>query len=145
MASSSVLVSSYSQTRLLFRDQDKTKSFIQSSRGKTETFAFTTRVKSKTFIKRTRVKSNSSWLETRDFGLEVTSLIVSYNLYVDSTVGWISSIVKITCIQSQISFSYFRYEGLRGFFKGLAPYMCHVTPNICIVFLIYELVAGSNR
>jgi solute carrier family 25 folate transporter 32 len=38
----------------------------------------------------------------------------------------------------------YRYEGLRGFFKGLAPYMCHVTPNVCIVFLIYELVAGSS-
>lgn len=27
---------------------------------------------------------------------------------------------------------------MRGFYKGLAPYMIHVTPNICIVFLVYE-------
>lgn len=31
-----------------------------------------------------------------------------------------------------------RYEGTRGFYKGLAPYLLHVTPNICLVFLIYE-------
>ena len=32
----------------------------------------------------------------------------------------------------------FRYEGMKGFYKGLVPYMVHVMPNICIVFLIYE-------
>ncbi|GFY51272.1 hypothetical protein TNIN_386141 [Trichonephila inaurata madagascariensis] len=31
-----------------------------------------------------------------------------------------------------------RFEGLRGFYKGLPAYFLHVTPNICIVFLIYE-------
>ncbi|CAG0924018.1 unnamed protein product [Notodromas monacha] len=32
----------------------------------------------------------------------------------------------------------FREEGLRGFYKGLVPNLMHVTPNICLVFLIYE-------
>lgn len=31
-----------------------------------------------------------------------------------------------------------RYEHLRGFYKGLAPYLLHVTPNICLVMLIWE-------
>ncbi|GJQ67971.1 hypothetical protein Trydic_g10638 [Trypoxylus dichotomus] len=31
-----------------------------------------------------------------------------------------------------------RYENTRGFYKGLAPYLLHVTPNICLVMLIYE-------
>jgi len=31
-----------------------------------------------------------------------------------------------------------KMEGLRGFYKGLAPYLLHVTPNICIVFIVYE-------
>lgn len=31
-----------------------------------------------------------------------------------------------------------RYEGVHGLYKGLIPYMVHVMPNICIVFLIYE-------
>ncbi|PSN44292.1 Mitochondrial folate transporter/carrier [Blattella germanica] len=31
-----------------------------------------------------------------------------------------------------------RYEGSRGFYKGLVPYLLHVTPNVCLVFLIYE-------
>lgn len=35
-----------------------------------------------------------------------------------------------------------RYEGFRGYFKGLSPYLLHVTPNICIVFLIYENVTS---
>ena len=29
-------------------------------------------------------------------------------------------------------------EGCRGFYRGLLPYLIHVTPNICLVFLIYE-------
>lgn len=37
-----------------------------------------------------------------------------------------------------------RYEGLRGFYKGLGPYMVHVTPNICLVFLIYETFTGER-
>ncbi|XP_060516409.1 mitochondrial folate transporter/carrier [Cylas formicarius] len=31
-----------------------------------------------------------------------------------------------------------KYERIRGFYKGLAPYLLHVTPNICLVMLIYE-------
>lgn len=31
-----------------------------------------------------------------------------------------------------------KYEQMRGFYKGLAPYLLHVTPNICLVMLIYE-------
>jgi len=39
-----------------------------------------------------------------------------------------------------------RYEGVRGLYKGLTPYLCHVTPNICCVFLVYELMtAGTGR
>ncbi len=35
-----------------------------------------------------------------------------------------------------------RYEGPRGLYKGLAPYLCHVVPNICIVLLVYEKAAA---
>ncbi|KYQ53417.1 Mitochondrial folate transporter/carrier [Trachymyrmex zeteki] len=31
-----------------------------------------------------------------------------------------------------------RSEGIRGFYKGLSPYLLHVTPNICLIILIYE-------
>ncbi|CAH1103479.1 unnamed protein product [Psylliodes chrysocephalus] len=31
-----------------------------------------------------------------------------------------------------------RFERMAGFYKGLAPYLLHVTPNICLVMLIYE-------
>ena len=37
----------------------------------------------------------------------------------------------------------FRREGLRGYYKGLSPYLLHVTPNICIVFLVYEHMTHS--
>ena len=37
----------------------------------------------------------------------------------------------------------FRYEGLRGFYKGLPAYLIYVTPNICIVFLIYEKLSPN--
>lgn len=37
-----------------------------------------------------------------------------------------------------------RYEGLTGFYKGLSPYLVHVMPNICLVFLIYETVTGGT-
>ena len=36
----------------------------------------------------------------------------------------------------------FRYEGLQGLYKGLTPYLVHVIPNICIVFLIYEKMSA---
>ena len=31
-----------------------------------------------------------------------------------------------------------RYEGVRGFYKGMKPFLIHVVPNVCIVLLIYE-------
>lgn len=31
-----------------------------------------------------------------------------------------------------------RYERMPGFYKGLVPYLAHVTPNIMLVMLIYE-------
>ncbi|KAI2797831.1 hypothetical protein BLOT_015251 [Blomia tropicalis] len=37
-----------------------------------------------------------------------------------------------------------RYERIRGFYKGLAAYLLHVTPNICIVFLIYERLSPTT-
>ncbi|OQR74349.1 mitochondrial folate transporter/carrier-like [Tropilaelaps mercedesae] len=38
----------------------------------------------------------------------------------------------------------YRAEGLRGFYKGFGAYSIHVTPNICIVFLIYENMYPSE-
>lgn len=35
-----------------------------------------------------------------------------------------------------------KYEGARGLYKGLSVYLWHVTPNICIVFMIYEHVTN---
>lgn len=37
------------------------------------------------------------------------------------------------CIQKT-----WRYERMPGFYKGLVPYLVHVTPNICLVMIIYE-------
>ncbi|CAD6234089.1 GSCOCG00007541001-RA-CDS [Cotesia congregata] len=37
-----------------------------------------------------------------------------------------------------------RSERIRGFYKGLSPYLVHVTPNICLVLIIYENFAGST-
>lgn len=34
----------------------------------------------------------------------------------------------------------FRYEGAKGLYKGMPVYLWHVTPNICIVLMIYEYV-----
>ncbi|KAK9505150.1 hypothetical protein O3M35_009267 [Rhynocoris fuscipes] len=42
------------------------------------------------------------------------------------------------CIQQT-----WRYEGIRGFYKGLLPYLLHVMPNICLVFIIYEKFTNS--
>lgn len=33
-----------------------------------------------------------------------------------------------------------RYESYLGFYKGFSAYMFHVTPNVCIVFFVYETV-----
>ena len=38
-----------------------------------------------------------------------------------------------------------RYEGVRGLYKGLTPYLVHVLPNICMVFLIYEKLTGERK
>lgn len=35
-----------------------------------------------------------------------------------------------------------KYEGVRGFYRGLAPYILHVLPNICIVFITYEAIVN---
>ena len=35
-------------------------------------------------------------------------------------------------------------EGSRGFYRGLMPYLIHVTPNICLVFLIYEKITART-
>lgn len=37
-----------------------------------------------------------------------------------------------------------RYEGTRGFYKGLFPYLLHVMPNICLVLLIYEKFTNNS-
>jgi hypothetical protein len=36
-----------------------------------------------------------------------------------------------------------RYEGVRGLYKGMTPYLFHVLPNICMVFLIYEKLTNK--
>ena len=35
-----------------------------------------------------------------------------------------------------------RYEGAGGLYKGLTPYLIHVMPNICLVFLTYEYMVN---
>lgn len=37
-----------------------------------------------------------------------------------------------------------RYERIRGFYKGLTPYLLHVTPNICLVMLIWEKFTNND-
>jgi len=37
----------------------------------------------------------------------------------------------------------FRNEGIGGMYKGLTPYLVHVMPNICLVFIIYEKIANG--
>lgn len=34
----------------------------------------------------------------------------------------------------------FRRVGIRGLYRGLGPNLLHVTPNVCLVFLCYELI-----
>jgi solute carrier family 25 folate transporter 32 len=36
-----------------------------------------------------------------------------------------------------------RYESYLGFYKGFRAYLLHVTPNICIVFFVYESVSKA--
>ena len=38
-----------------------------------------------------------------------------------------------------------RRGGLRSLYRGLVPYLCHVVPNVCLVFAVYELVVGRTR
>lgn len=38
-----------------------------------------------------------------------------------------------------------RYETHVGFYKGFRAYLLHVTPNICIVFFIYESVTSALK
>lgn len=38
-----------------------------------------------------------------------------------------------------------RYESYVGFYKGFSAYLLHVTPNICMVFFIYETVIKSLK
>jgi len=34
-------------------------------------------------------------------------------------------------------------KGTRGLYRGIIPHLMHVTPNICIIFAMYEAVAGE--
>lgn len=38
-----------------------------------------------------------------------------------------------------------RFEGIKGFYCGLTPYLLHVVPNICLVFLIYEKIVSREE
>ena len=62
---SSLILARHNQTKFFFREQDKSKSFVQGSRDKIETFAITTQVKSKNFIKQTRIDSRPETLVLR--------------------------------------------------------------------------------
>lgn len=37
-----------------------------------------------------------------------------------------------------------RYEGYRGFYKGLYPYLLHALPNICLIFFTYEQFSRTS-
>lgn len=38
-----------------------------------------------------------------------------------------------------------RYESYLGFYKGFSAYILHVTPNVCIVFFVYETVTKAFK
>ena len=38
-----------------------------------------------------------------------------------------------------------RRGGLRSLYRGMLPYLCHVVPNVCLVFAVYELVVGRTK
>lgn len=35
-------------------------------------------------------------------------------------------------------------EGVRGLYRGLGPYLLHVVPNVCLVFMVYEAIVGPS-
>lgn len=37
------------------------------------------------------------------------------------------------------------FESARGFYKGMVPYLLHVTPNICLVMVVYEAFTNNNK
>ena len=37
-----------------------------------------------------------------------------------------------------------RREGFKGLYRGLGPYLLHVVPNVCLVFMVYEAIVGSK-
>ena len=55
----------------------------------------------------------------------------------------LSSLVAV--LQPQLKPCLCRKESVRGFYKGFTPYMIHVTPNICMVFLLYELMTNTRQ
>lgn len=60
------------------------------------------------------------------------------------TVYWFYSVcLCVTSVNDIWSFS--RFEGMRGYFKGMMVYLFHVTPNICIVFLVWEQVVSYSK
>ncbi len=50
-------------------------------------------------------------------------------------------LVKINFKNDRLCFCCSR-EGVVGLYKGMTPYLVHVMPNICLVFLIYETIAN---
>ena len=40
--------------------------------------------------------------------------------------------------------SILKSQGVRGLYRGLAPYLLHVVPNVCVVFVVYEAVVGGR-
>jgi Mitochondrial carrier protein len=51
--------------------------------------------------------------------------------------------LMIFCVISVLCFYLCaRREGVVGLYKGMTPYLVHVMPNICLVFLIYETIAN---
>jgi solute carrier family 25 folate transporter 32 len=35
-------------------------------------------------------------------------------------------------------------EGVLGLYRGLLPTLVHVTPNVCVVFLVYEFLVNNE-
>lgn len=35
-----------------------------------------------------------------------------------------------------------RLEGMKGFYKGFTPYLLHVMPNVCLIYVVYEYVSN---